>query len=103
MRFVEVEVETLEQLEAVLGLPVGRVDMVLLDNMSVPMLQRSVALRDKRAAGVLLEASGGVGLENVREIAATGVDRISVGQLTHGAPALDIAIGVERLPGGTAS
>ena len=80
-----------------LGLPAGRVDIILLDNMPLDMLERAAALRLERAAGVLLEASGGIGLENVREIAATGVDRISVGALTHSARWLDVALDVERL------
>ena len=86
---VEVEVETLDQLEAALAAPA---DIVLLDNMTLEMLRASVARRDAAAPGVLLEASGGVNLTTVRAIAATGVDRISVGGLTHSAPALDIAL-----------
>jgi nicotinate-nucleotide pyrophosphorylase (carboxylating) len=86
---VEVEVETLEQLEKALAVPA---DIVLLDNMTTAQLRDAVVLRNKAAPGVLLEASGGVNLLTVREIAATGVDRISVGSLTHSAPALDIAL-----------
>lgn len=91
---IEVEVETIEQLQAVLGLPV---DMILLDNMSLNAMRQAVALRDglrPGAGGPLLEASGGVRLETVRAIAETGVDRISVGALTHSAPAVDIAMDV---------
>jgi nicotinate-nucleotide pyrophosphorylase (carboxylating) len=95
LRFVEVEVDTLDQLEALLDLPAGSVDMILLDNMPRDMLERAAAMRLERAPGVLLEASGGIELENVREIAATGVDRISVGALTRGAGWLDIALEVE--------
>lgn len=86
---VEIEVDTLEQLERVLSL---KVEIVLLDNMTNAELQAAVALRDARAPGVLLEASGGVRLETVAAIAATGIDRISVGAITHSAPALDIAL-----------
>ncbi|HEV3385634.1 MAG TPA: carboxylating nicotinate-nucleotide diphosphorylase, partial [Gemmata sp.] len=86
---VEVEVESLEQLENALAVPA---DIVLLDNMTTAQLHDAVVLRDKVAPGVLLEASGGVHLLSVQEIAATGVDRISVGSLTHSAPALDIAL-----------
>ncbi len=86
---VEVEVDTLEQLEIALG---ARADIVLLDNMNRDQLRTAVNLRDAKAPGILLEASGGVNLETVQEIAATGVDRISVGALTHSAPALDIAL-----------
>ena len=86
---VEVEVETLEQLEVALAV---RADIVLLDNMTLEQQRAAVARRDAIAPGVLLEASGGVNLSTVRDIAATGVDRISVGALTHSAPALDIAL-----------
>lgn len=86
---VEVEVDTLEQLEEVLELGV---DAVLLDNMDLPTLRRAVA----RVAGRLLcEASGGLTLERAAEVAATGVDLISVGALTHSAPALDVSLEVE--------
>jgi nicotinate-nucleotide pyrophosphorylase (carboxylating) len=86
---VEVEVDTLEQLEHALAV---RADIVLLDNMPPDLLRAAVARRDAVAPGVLLEASGGVNLRTVREIAATGVDRISVGALTHSAPALDVGL-----------
>jgi nicotinate-nucleotide pyrophosphorylase (carboxylating) len=85
---IEVEVDTLEQLADALA---GRPDIVLLDNMDVPALCECVKLRNRLAPGVLLEASGGIRLANVAEIAAAGVDRISVGSLTHSAPALDLA------------
>jgi nicotinate-nucleotide pyrophosphorylase (carboxylating) len=93
--FVEVEVDTLDQLVEVLK--VDGVDLVLLDNMDCPTMQRAVQLRDAagRRERVQLEASGGVTLDTVRAIALTGVDRISVGALTHSAPALDIAMDVE--------
>jgi nicotinate-nucleotide pyrophosphorylase (carboxylating) len=85
---IEVEVDGLEQLaDALTGAP----DIVLLDNMDAAGLRAAVALRDERAPGVRLEASGGVTLENVAAIARTGVDRISIGALTHSAPALDLA------------
>ena len=74
---IEVEVDTLEQLEEALRFPI---DAVLLDNMDVATLKKAVELV---AGRVTTEASGGVTLENVREIAATGVDLISVGALTH--------------------
>ncbi len=94
-RFVEVEVDNLEQLREVLK--VDGVHVVLLDNMDCPTMERAVALRDaagKRGA-VDLEASGGVTLETVRQIAATGIDRIAVGALTHSSPALDVGLDVE--------
>ena len=86
---VEVEVDTLDQLEIVLP---ARPDIVLLDNMTPAQLRESVARRDAVDPAIELEASGGVSLATVREIAATGVDRISVGALTHSAAALDFGL-----------
>jgi nicotinate-nucleotide pyrophosphorylase (carboxylating) len=86
---VEVEVDTLEQLEDVLG---ERPDIVLLDNMPPEVLRQAVATRDARGMGVELEASGGVTLQNIAAIAACGVDRISVGALTHSAVSLDVGL-----------
>lgn len=83
---VEVEVDTLGQLEEALRFPI---DAVLLDNMDTATLKKAVALVDGR---VLTEASGGVNLETVRKIAESGVDLISVGALTHSAPRLDLAL-----------
>jgi nicotinate-nucleotide pyrophosphorylase (carboxylating) len=86
---LEIEVDTLEQLDEVLGC---RPDIVLLDNMTPEQLREAVRRRNERAPDVLLEASGGVTLATVRALAESGVDRISVGALTHSAPALDIAL-----------
>ena len=83
---VEVEVDTLDQLDEALRFPI---DAVLLDNMDVATLKKAVAMVDGR---VLTEASGGVNLQTVRKIAETGVDLISVGALTHSAPRLDLAL-----------
>ncbi len=85
---VEVEVDTLIQLEDALQ---GAPEIVLLDNMSLVTLQEAVAIRDRLAPNVLLEASGGVTLDTIPQIARSGVERISVGALTHSAPALDLA------------
>jgi nicotinate-nucleotide pyrophosphorylase (carboxylating) len=85
---LEIEVDTLDQLKAALG---AAADIVLLDNMDAAAIGQAVQIRDELAPQVLLEASGGVNLETVGAIAATGVDRISVGSITHSAPALDIA------------
>lgn len=85
---IEVEVDTLDQLRDALA---GEPDIVLLDNMSPPTLLDAVRLRDEIAPTVRLEASGGITLANIREIAQCGVDRISIGALTHSALALDIA------------
>ncbi|MEZ6051717.1 MAG: carboxylating nicotinate-nucleotide diphosphorylase [Planctomycetaceae bacterium] len=84
---IEIEVDSLEQLaDAVQGAP----DIVLLDNMTPMQLSEAVSLRDRESPGVLLEASGGVDLTTVTAIAQTGVERISIGRLTHSAPSLDL-------------
>ncbi|HEV3242184.1 MAG TPA: carboxylating nicotinate-nucleotide diphosphorylase [Methyloceanibacter sp.] len=83
---IEVEVDTLDQLDEALHFPI---DAVLLDNMDLATLKKAVALVNGRVA---TEASGGVTLETVRKIAETGVDLISVGALTHSAPVLDLAL-----------
>jgi len=86
---IEIEVDTLAQFDEVLP---REPDIVLLDNMSLEELREAVARRASRAPGVQLEASGGVTLETIAAIAQTGVDRISVGALTHSAPWLDIGL-----------
>lgn len=93
-RFVEVEVDTVEQLRAVLGIEAGLVDFILLDNMPADLLRSAVALRDQLRPQIRLEASGGVNLQTVRAIAQTGVDRISIGAITHSAPWLDIGLDI---------
>lgn len=94
LKFVMVEVDTLDQLQAVLKGASKAIDLVLLDNMPPPMLKQAVELRDKLGEGVELEASGGVTLESVSEISRTGVERISVGSLTHGAFWSDIGLDI---------
>ncbi|MBN2217959.1 MAG: carboxylating nicotinate-nucleotide diphosphorylase [Pirellulales bacterium] len=86
---VEIEVDALDQLEAVLP---SRPDLVLLDNMTPDGLRRAVAMRDRLAPGVELEASGGITLASVPAVAASGVERISVGALTHSAVWLDFGL-----------
>ena len=86
---IEVEVDTLEQLREVMAEPI---DAVLLDNMTPAQLADAVAIVARR---VITEASGGVTRENVVEIAASGVDIISVGWLTHSAPALDLSLEID--------
>ncbi len=86
---IEIEVTSLDELAQALE---AGADIVLLDNMEIADLRTAVAMTDGRA---LLEASGGVTLESVAEIAATGVDLISVGALTHSAPALDISLDLD--------
>jgi len=89
---IEIEAQSVGQVEQILKV-VG-VDVILLDNFDANGLRKAVELRDRLCLKerVNLEASGGVNLHTVREIAETGVDRISVGALTHSAPALDIAL-----------
>lgn len=86
---IEVEIERLEQLDDVLR---EGPDIVLLDNMAPEELRAAVARRNELAPQVELEASGGVSLETVRQIALTGVERISAGRLTHSARWLDVAL-----------
>ena len=91
---IEVEVSDLKEFRQALG---ARADLILLDNMKLAEIQEAVKLRNavarsKGGAKPLLEVSGGVNLENVRQIALTGVDRISVGALTHSAPALNLSL-----------
>ncbi len=86
---VEVEVDSITQLEEVLP---AKPEIVLLDNMTPDQLRACVALRNQFAPDTLLEASGGVALATLRGIAKTGVDRISVGALTHSAAAFDIGL-----------
>lgn len=85
---IEVETRTMGQVEEAVS---SGVDIIMLDNMSVDGMREAVSLIDGRAA---VEASGGVTLATVREIALTGVDFISVGALTHSAPALDMSFDV---------
>ncbi|MCB9991927.1 MAG: carboxylating nicotinate-nucleotide diphosphorylase [Rhodospirillales bacterium] len=86
---IEVEVDTLEQLENVLE---AQVDAILLDNMAPDILKQAVAMIGGRA---LSEASGGITLETVRAVAESGVDLISVGALTHSVKALDIGLDID--------
>ncbi len=86
---VEIEVDSLEQLSTVLP---ETPDIVLLDNMNPRQLREAVQLRDRVAPLVELEASGGIHLDTVISVARTGVDRISIGALTHSAHALDVGL-----------
>ncbi|NQU23943.1 MAG: nicotinate-nucleotide diphosphorylase (carboxylating), partial [Candidatus Nealsonbacteria bacterium] len=86
---VEIEVDSLDQLDEVLP---AAPDLILLDNMPPAVLREAVTRRNACKASIELEASGGVNLETVTEIARAGVDRISVGALTHSARCLDVAL-----------
>ena len=84
--FIEIEVENLDQLREALDTPVDR---IMLDNMSVDEIREAVKLNNGRKE---LEVSGGVNLDNIREIAETGIDYISIGAITHSAPAADFSL-----------
>ena len=93
--FLQVEVDSREEyLEA---LEVSGVDSILLDNFPPGDLTWAVEEKRGRDSAVLLEASGGISLENARRIAETGVDRMSVGALTHSAPALDVSLELSKV------
>lgn len=94
LAFIEVEVDSLDQFDALLTLPPHTIDIVLLDNMPADLMHRAATLRDQHAPALELEASGGVTLSTIAQIAETGVNRISVGALTHSAPCLDVALDV---------
>ncbi len=87
---VEVEVEDLKGMEEAIG---AGADVVLLDNMSAGDMKKAVELARGR---VLIEASGGITIENIKEIAETGVDMISVGALTHSVRAVDLSLEIEK-------
>jgi nicotinate-nucleotide pyrophosphorylase (carboxylating) len=87
---IEIEVDTLDQLKEVLD--VGLADAVLLDNMSIADLSKAVAMVGGRFP---LEASGGITLDTIAAVAATGVDYASSGSITHSSPNLDVALDIE--------
>ena len=91
---IEVEADDLEQVRAFVE--VDGIDVILLDNMTPAQIREAIALRKDN---VEFEASGGITLKNVNRIAATGVDYISVGSLTHGARAIDICLEMTHVPG----
>jgi nicotinate-nucleotide pyrophosphorylase (carboxylating) len=92
--FIQIEVETLEQLGEALA---AGAKMILLDNMDLTQMRKAVALAAGRA---VLEASGGVDLSKVRAIAETGVDRISIGSLTKDVRAVDLSLRHVERPSG---
>ena len=92
---VELEADTVEQVRKFVSL--HGVDVILLDNMTLAELREAVALK---RPGIAFEASGGVNLETVRQIAETGVDFISVGEMTHSARAVDLSLEVSLEQGG---
>lgn len=88
---IEVEVKNIEELEKAIQ---AGADIVMLDNMDVETMKKAVEIAKDR---VLIEASGGVNLDNIREIALTGVDFISIGALTHSAKAVDISMKIREV------
>ena len=91
---IEVEADDLDQVRAFVEL--DGIDLILLDNMTPAQIREAVALRKDT---IKFEASGGITLKNVNRIAATGVDYISVGSLTHAARAIDIGLEMSHVPG----
>jgi nicotinate-nucleotide pyrophosphorylase (carboxylating) len=87
---IEIEVDSLEQLKDVLA--AGLADVVLLDNFDIASMKKAVAMV---AGKLVIEASGGITLDNIAEIAETGVDYASSGALTHSSPSLDVALDIE--------
>jgi len=99
LKFIELEVDSLAQLAEVLGSGDGTscgVHIILLDNMTPEQIAQAVAMRDAAQQRVMLEASGGITLANLPRYAATGVDRISIGALTHQAVSLDFGLDAAR-------
>jgi nicotinate-nucleotide pyrophosphorylase (carboxylating) len=92
---VEVEADRLEQVRSFLEME--GIDVILLDNMAPAEMREAVALGKKK--GVKFEASGGVTLKNIRQVASTGVDYVSVGALTHSAPAVDLSLELTHVAG----
>lgn len=86
---IEIECDTLEQVQEAIN---ENVDIIMLDNMSISQINEAIKIINGRAT---IEASGNVSLETVRDIANTGVDIISVGKITHSAPAVDIGLDIE--------
>ena len=94
MAFTAAEADTMEQVDALLALPEGTLSIMLLDGFSLAMLREAVSRRDRVKSSVLVEASGGVTLATVAGIAAAGVERISVGAITHSAGWHDVALDI---------
>jgi len=87
---VEIEADTLAQVKEIVKSEIA--DIILLDNMNIKTLKQAITLVRKASPKTLIEISGGVNLKNIKQYAALGVDRISIGALTHSAPALDISL-----------
>ncbi len=92
--FIEVEVKTFEELKEALSLKVNR---VMLDNMHINQIRQAVEIVRQKNRGVEIEVSGGINLNNLEDFVDCGVDLISVGALTHSAPAIDISMKLRLL------
>ena len=88
---IEVEAKNIRDVKAALT---AGADIIMLDNMSVGNMKKAVGIIQERDVGVMIEASGNINLENVRKVAETGVDLISIGALTHSAPAADLSLDI---------
>jgi nicotinate-nucleotide pyrophosphorylase (carboxylating) len=86
---IEVEVKNIPEVKEALS---AGADVIMLDNMNIDMMKKAAVLIRRKNPAVLIEASGNMNLENIREVAETGVDLISVGALTHSAPAADLSL-----------
>lgn len=89
LKKIEVEVDDLSQIEEALA---AKIDIIMLDNMSIKEIKEAVKLIRESNKGILIEVSGGIDLESVVEIARTKVDLVSVGQLTHSARSLKMSL-----------
>ncbi len=90
LKFIEAEVDNLDQLSQILNFK--HIHIILLDNMNNEQIAKAVAMRNEMNPNILLEASGGITLNRIKEISAIGVDRISIGALTHHIESLDIGL-----------
>ncbi len=88
---IEVEAKNIREVKAALK---AGADIIMLDNMSVSNMKKAVGIIREREAGVIIEASGNINFENVRKVAETGVDLISIGALTHSSPAADLSLDI---------
>ena len=89
---IEVEVNSLQELEEAIS---ARADIIMLDNMPIQQMRKAVRITRLKSPQTILEASGNINIQNVRDIAQTGVDLISIGALTHSAPAVDISMEIK--------
>lgn len=90
---IEIEVDSITLLKKVLSMPV---DIIMLDNFSLTKTKKAVSIIKNHKKNILIESSGNINLKNVRKYALLGVDRISVGSLTHSAKALDISLKIKK-------